>query len=292
MHIPLNLIFNMTKKIFRIMWDLTMKQPWLVDKYKELENILFNECSNQEQVDLILNLLSRFEYISGETLGSMLSRLVGNITSNKYLNDNNAQIVAMAADNSADSSQYILYMMKPLLQKKGWVKYKSVNKFAKSYNTYKNSKFHKNIILVDEFIGSGKTAKSRVDEISRTFKSNGVSDFTIRIEVLASSIVGYNYLFDSGINVSSQIILPRGISDYYSKGDVSKKIESMKEMESLLSEFADNRSMPSLGYGSTESLYCREGGNSPNSVFPIFWWPEYIDGKFRPTLLTRAMGDA
>lgn len=45
----------MNRDIFRIMFALTNKQPWLVDKSQVLEDILFEECANDETRELLID---------------------------------------------------------------------------------------------------------------------------------------------------------------------------------------------------------------------------------------------
>jgi hypothetical protein len=40
-----------------------------------------------------------------------------------------------------------------------------------------------------------------------------------------------------------------------------------------------------LGYGRTESLFSRKGGNTPNNVFPVFWWEIDKNNRARKTVL-------
>ena len=69
-------------------------------------------------------------------------------------------------------------------------------------------------------------------------------------------------------------------------------MQLMDELEDNLSQNYNGKELPKYGYGKVESLYAREDGNTPNSVFPIFWWPFYKNQNVRVTLLTRAMRDA
>jgi hypothetical protein len=283
---------KLSKDNFHILLGLTKKQPWLEDRYIGLNKLIFDDCSSQDQKELILDLLNRFEYVSRDKFIKALSEMAEDIVNDPDLNDETTQIVAMAADSTADSSQYVLYGLKPILRKYGWIKYKHVNRFGQAYNTYKNSKQHKNIVLVDEFVGSGKTVLNRIKEINSVFIKAKVSDYSVKIKTLVSTEIGAKAITACGLVFTSQIILQKGISDYYTNFEVKDKIELMLSLEFLLKKKYLGRSLPSLGFGSTESLYCRQDGNTPNNVFPIFWWPVYRNGDIRPTVLTRAMGDA
>ncbi|BDS18792.1 hypothetical protein KAM546c_00530 [Enterobacter roggenkampii] len=150
----------------------------------------------------------------------------------------------------------------------------------------------KDIILVDEFVGSGKTVIDRVKTIKTQFKNDNIDDFTIQVKVLASTKQGLLKIREQGIKITSQLVLNRGISDYYSSPIAEEKIDRMLELEKILSAEYNGRERPSLGYGKAEALYYRENTNLPNSVFPIFWWAEYLNKKERETLLFRSMGDA
>ena len=61
----------------------------------------------------------------------------------------------------------------------------------------------------------------------------------------------------------------------------------MLRLESYLQAKHDNLELPSLGDGEAEALYYMKYGNTPNSVFPVFWWPFLADGTERTTLLDR-----
>jgi len=283
---------NLSKDIFHTLLALTKKQPWLEDKHKELENLIFGDCSDQDQKELILDLLNRFEYVSRDNFIKALSEMVEDIITDPCLKDETTQIVAIAADSSSDSSQWILYGLKPLFQKYQWDRYKHVSTYGKAYKTYKKSKQHNNIVLVDEFVGTGTTVLNRVNSLRTAFSDGNVTDYSIRIKAIVSTKIGAKAIRDTGLDFTSQIILPKGISDYYISSEAKNKIKLMLCLESILKEEYLGRKMPKLGFGATESLYCRQDGNCPNSVFPIFWWPIYRNDDFRPTVLIRAMGDA
>lgn len=281
-----------SKDAFKLIFELQKNQPWVANKFDTLEKLLFRECLDDQHRRLIVELVNNFEYLSNDKFSSLLTELTEDIVTDPDLSDDTTQIVAMAADSRADSSQYILYGLKPILEKMEWRKYQHVNTFGAAYRTYKKSKDHKNIVLIDEFVGSGETLVGRVREIERTFSNNQIDDYSIKVKVLIATRQGLDMAKSKGIDITSRITLKKGITDYYPKELVSQMIKLMLELESILLESYDDRELPSLGYRGTESLYCRDDGNTPNSVFPIFWWPFYKNGEPRCTLLTRAMGDA
>lgn len=285
-------MLNTTREKFRLIFELSKKQPWIAKKYEALEDLLWNECNDESKRELVLELIDRFVYISHKNYLSLINSLTEKIINEATLTDDTTQLVAMAADASADSSQYLLYDLKPRLEEKGWRKYRQVNVFGKSYQTYKKYQYkHKNIILIDEFIGTGRTVINRVAEIKRVYRDAGVNDISIFVKVLVATKVGISAIKEEGIEVEALKVIKKGISDYYDQSVVQQKKYLMLELEQLLSNEYGTESLPSLGFGQAESLYSRENGNTPNNVFPIFWWPFLRNGKERRVVLVRAMSE-
>lgn len=283
---------EMDKDKFRLIFELGKKQPWLIKKYVELENLLWLECDDEQKRELILELLYRFKHISASRFSKHLESLARKIVQDKSLSDSTTQLVAMAADANADSSQYLLYGLKPIMERLGWRDYKQVNTFGSSFRAYKQNNKLKNIVLIDEFIGTGQTVLGRVKALRAVYENAGIKDTKIIVKVVACTRQGMDAVQSESIDIDSEIILEKGISDFYDPLVAKDKLSIMLSMESSLLDSYKDIKMPSLGYGGTESLYVRDDGNTPNSVFPIFWWPFLKAGDERKTLLTRAMGDA
>ena len=216
--------------------------------------------------------------------------MVYSIITHPKVNPADTQVVAMTGDYKPDSGGFISYCLKPIFEKRRWRGYLACTNFQKSLSAFKrNGKKHVNIFLIDEFVGSGKTAIGRVETIKRQYKEIGV-DINVRVKAIAAAAIGVKALNDAGIDFECFYELDRGISDSAGE-DVLDKLQLMLAVEELLSKSFEDIDMPSLGYGGTESLYYREDGNAPNSVFPIFRWPIYKNGEDRKTLLTRAMSE-
>lgn len=282
----------MNRDKFRLIFQLSKMQPWISRKYDALENLLWVECDDEDKRELILELLYRFNHISARKYSKHIQSVAKKIVNDKHLSDESTQLVAMAADSNADSSQYLLYGLKPIMEQLGWRKYKQVNSFGSSYRTYKKNSKLKNIVLIDEFVGSGQTVLGRVKSLREVYENAGIKDIHIIVKVIASTRQGLDAVLKESIDIDAEIILDKGISDFYDAATVKDKLNTMLALESTLLEVYETRKLPSMGYGGTECLYVRDEGNTPNSVFPIFWWPFLKSGDQRKTLLTRAMNDA
>ncbi|HDR2350543.1 TPA: hypothetical protein QCH58_001919 [Enterobacter asburiae] len=274
------------------MLTLIVTQPWLGDKVDVLGQLLYDECQDAETRELLIELINRFEYLNQDRYHLLMDEISTEIVSDPSLYQQSTLISAMSIGHNADSGQAILYSLKVLLQKLKWTKHLLVNDAMHALKTFKRNPQLKDIILVDEFVGSGKTVIDRVKTIKTQFKNDNIDDFTIQVKVLASTKQGLLKIREQGIKITSQLVLNRGISDYYSSPIAEEKIDRMLELEKILSAEYNGRERPSLGYGKAEALYYRENTNLPNSVFPIFWWAEYLNKKERETLLFRSMGDA
>lgn len=281
------------KRVFEVIFPLSQKHPWLNDKVENLTALLFEECDTDIKRALLISLLHDFTYLSNETFMSHVVRLAKLMTQMPGLTDSNTQIVAMSSDSFADSAQQVLYALKPIFEYLGWRKHLLINAHGKSLKEFqrKNNE-HKNLILIDEFIGTGNTAKNQVTTLRRVYADKGINDINISVFGVAGTSAGLELLKSHNINVTVAVELGKGISDKYEGEDREEKLKLMIALESILSDSYAGRDMPQLGYGKSEALYAREYGNTPNNVFPIFWWRFLKDNTERKTLLTRAMGDA
>ena len=272
--------------------SLIQNQPWLSNKTDLVEHLLFDECDNDLTRELIIELINRFEYLDNERYQLLMREIALEIVTEPNLFEQSTLISAMSIGSDADSGQAIIYSLKLLLQEQNWTKHKFVNDALHVFKTFKSNAQLKDIIIVDEFIGTGKTVLGRVKSIKEQFDRAELHDYNIKVKVLASTELGLNRILETGVDVTAKIILRKGISQYYDEGKIQEKIDLMLNFEKILSNKYNDREMPSLGYGQAESLYYRLNTNLPNSVFPIFWWAEYKTKKNRRTLLLRAMGDA
>jgi len=273
-------------------FQLIQKHEWLMNKHVQLLDLLLEDCQTDLDRKLITDLLDRFTYIKAEELSIYLDDLFLDIVTTPNITAQNTVIAAMAADSSPDSSQFLVHQIKCKFQTHGWQDIAIVNTFGAAFKKSKESGYVRtNIILVDEFLGSGKTALSRVQGITSTFKEKAIN-INVYVKVILSSIVGEEFLTNNGVQFNSIKSIKRGISDFESQNQAKSKIDLMLALESQLYPKVGTHLLDqcSLGYGKTESLFSINDGNISNNVFPVFWWPKKLDGKDRKTLFTRFVG--
>lgn len=275
---------KLKKEDFRRVYHLYPKQPWLCDKESCLIELI-ELCETPEHKDLIIDLLSEFQYLDHKVLNTFLNFLSDCIINDSEFQEESTVIASITADDAADSSQKVLDYIKTPLFNMGWSNVTTINRFNNIPKWISKGKTQ--IILIDEFIGSGKTIKHRLKSMNGWPKI----EFVIKFCFLAGMDYAINEIESLGYEVYCPLRLKKGISERYDKTLVPNAINNMKQLENKLAQKINTHNIElfSLGYNNTQALYSLESclGNTPNSVFPVFWWPRYSNDQPRKTLLTR-----
>lgn len=273
------------KDEYKKLINLYMNQRWLVDK-KDALNDLFALGDDQTSKNLIYSLLERFKYISNDSYCLLLNEITDYIINDSGFEKEKIQLLSLTYEDETDSSQKILYDVTNHLYAKGWRNIKTVNVFGKAIKAY-NKLGKTQIIAIDEFIGSGKTLRVRHDWISK----NIGGEFEIVYIFVAGIEQSISELLEEGINIICPLQLKKGISEYYNGEELIVKQDKMLDLELKLAQKINDKELYtySFGYGDAQALYSLEenNGNTPNSVFPIFWWLKDKEEKERNTLLSR-----
>ncbi|MCF7920739.1 MAG: hypothetical protein K9N06_12570 [Candidatus Cloacimonetes bacterium] len=276
--------YRYTKDEYNMRLNLFIKQDWLAEKDDNLNELLSN-CRNNEETSLIYSLLGHFLYIKPNELFNSINIIADYIINDSGFNKHNTQILSLTHDYETDSSQWILYPLINVLHRKGWENVSSVTnwqKVPKKFNADKNQ-----LIAIDEFIGSGKTIRNRLKELNNIINE----EFEIQLCFIAGIKQSIESLRVDQLKVFCPNILLKGISDRHDGDDLEESKQIMLNLEENLSKVINQKKLCdySLGYGEAEALYSAEGceGNTPNSVFPIFWWGKNSKNIDRKTLLTR-----
>ncbi len=120
------------------------------------------------------------------------------------------------------------------------------------------------LILVDDYVGSGKTA---VDACATFLTLPNIQPSDIKIVCLAAHNHGIKHVKEKlGIDVFSDIQLFKGISENIGIDNINIALELMEGMEKTLKCNEKYR----FGYEKTESLITFMN-KTPNNTFPVYW---------------------
>lgn len=276
----------MNKHEFKIVHEIVEKQPWIADVVDALRSLLFEDCKDSTTLRVIKDLLEGFTRISELQYNSYIDEIAQHISQLPDFIAEKTIVSAMGVGPDPDSSQEILYRLRIAFEK---LKIRNVRFSNRCDHVQKKINGNEKVVvfIVDEFIGSGQTVRGRV----KLLKScESIVD--IGVVVICSTVHALQSLHDEGIDVYALLKISKGLSGQYTDIESQRRKDLVKLVEAKLSNEFNGRAMPSLGYNQAEALYSRENGNTPNSVFPVFWWPFYANESERKTLLIRAMCDA
>lgn len=248
---------------------------------------MLRPCRDEEDYNLLYELFQQLDnnILDGSKCYDMLCDMAEAIKKNETEGVHTALCVMRTKnDPDADGSQAIVNDLKIALKLTGDFKYNySAVCFEDIERLYR--KGYRHFIVVDDFIGSGKTVDARY----QYFLNRNLADATIGFYFLAGMTMGLNYCRNRNIPVHCCMIMNKGITDHCHNKILPQRTLSMNYFESLLGKESGTAKLEenSWGYGHAEALWCRQFGNIPNSVFPIFWWNKNFDGSNRQTVFTR-----
>lgn len=276
------------KSTFQSLWKLYSSQGWLADREQQLLESL-DLCQSIQEQNLLTELLFRFVHVDAKEFNKKLTSLAQLICETWCLDKTKVQLVATTADHNPDSAQLMLQVLKPFLLKHDWGKVKINNLFTRSFRDLEKFPI---VVLVDEFSGTGETIRSRLrslkNEVANREKQTGTKiDLKVYVAVLAAIENTKATVRPDCDAYVAQIWLKKGISGSFENIALVEATEAMERLESLLKQDFPDYDFPSFGYGRAEALYSLENSNTPNSVFPIFWWRHLKDGTQWNPLLNR-----
>ncbi len=240
---------------------------------KEGNKIVFsNFCKllsnlNDEQRELIIELAERYTWITfGEYQGKIISILesVEKEKLSKLKKIILFPVMRPEDEKKTKSGHAILYMIraiKPLLPS-----YKDIEFYEiESYETIKSGDFKLKdtdaIFLLDDYLGSGETIEATLLQI---LSNRNIEPSNLNVISIVSQSDSTEFLEKFDVAYYTDLIINKGISDYYNSPEREEKIKIMAEIEKLIpaNHF-------SFGYNQSEALITLM--RTPDNTFPIFW---------------------
>lgn len=243
---------------------------------------LVEEFPEESQIEVVMELLGRFLVLSPTDIYDSFRSLAEQVVNIWKLSQETTQICAVSWDDNADSGQAVIHALKTPLASfdASYPLINTVPKGAKKLPT------HPNIVLVDEFAGTGLTIVNRIEWLRKNAEQRNIA-CNISVALIACMESAKTVIEETGVPVFASNILKKGISAHHTGHELNNRLAVMETMESVLTESWKEKPMPNLGYGRAEALYAADGWNLPNSVFPIFWWPKKKPDILRKVLFRR-----
>jgi hypothetical protein len=268
--------------------DLALTFPWIGRNVRRVEAL----CSLLEEAEaaqaqhgpsLVGRLLERFTFLSAEEYEELLLEIAYYVDATFDLD--RTILCATTADRHKDSAQLILYDLVSTLAGIGRYKIRALNR----YDGVASEKNFAAVLLVDEFIGSGRTFSGRARNLRRIFRDKGQAAPAIHGIALAGMTQALRSIAGEFDSLNVCLALSKGIKDHSPITMRAADYSVMGDLEAILAPDYEGDAMPTLGYASSEALYSRHGGSCPNNVFPVFWWPQRKGPVDRRPMFPRAL---
>jgi hypothetical protein len=258
---------KISRDMFVLMANLYTERRWLTESGKAgALTSLLDMAENFE-------LLQRFHFIDQITLQKNLLAIKNQILDAWQLSPSDTIILGSSNRDHSKSSDMILYLLKPLFANSdGWNERLFITTLGAAT---KLPLVDLNIVMVDDFIGSGTDISKKVNWLRNKLNAAGKR---AKIYVCVFAAMQQSKTILDGLCTSYLVTtwLSRGLSDFYEGSALGHATQLMERLESKLccESFGRRQRLSNFhfGYKRSEALYHLENSNSPNNVFPIFWW--------------------
>ncbi|NQT94200.1 MAG: hypothetical protein HQ559_15675 [Lentisphaerae bacterium] len=277
---------HMPPRTFVELFDLITSAEWLEPKMDSLL-ALWNLCDNDDQQQLLRDLFRNFTYMDGASLGNAVKGMVDHFLGEWELKPEKTIIVATAGGTDADGSQLLLQYLKSAFPATlGWDEGCFVNTIGSGPHKAENDGA---VVLVDDFVGTGKTAKRKTEWLMKRLRELRKTECSVRFASLAAMRDARDLLDAMEVEYFSTMWLQKGISHNYEGKKLEAYILAMAALEDKLATEWKGKPLATyhFGYERSEALYALHACNTPNNVFPIFWWPKLRREPHRATMLQR-----
>ena len=261
---------KISRSEFMTLINLVGSQPWLQRVESALLDLL-EFCDSQEDIALVSSLLIRTTSMTDSEFTNAISTLGTQIESNWLLDPKKTWLVSSNSKGNTDSSQEVLNRLKSYAWKSlDWRRDRFLTRYKEVESKLSSGDC---VVIVDDFVGTGRSMIKTIDWFKASLAKSG-KRVRLTVAVVAGCKSGIEELKKQSLDVFATCEVDKSISDFYSGPDLAKARDRMRSLEDKLAVDVRSASFENyrFGYGSSEAMYRREGGNTPNNVFPLFWW--------------------
>lgn len=260
------------------MFNLGSSNGHLATKRDQMDRLL-QLLRDDDEIEVVISLLERASCYRGNENDAAAAALAAHIQTEWSLNPGDTCFLAKDLEESHTGSAdaALEFVRKALFElASSW---KGSNFLGSKTPLLDGAKW-KNLVLVDDFVGSGKKLQKKIKWLSEHTKETP----KVYVATFVAHELAFELLDPLTESFHATKYLQRGISDHYAdEATVGRYIDAMLRIEG---RFGTINPKFSLGFDKTESTYFPFQWNTPNNVFPIFWTVEHKqDTQFAPILV-------
>lgn len=260
--IELNTVMKLFKIFVNKNWTNIDGYDDVLNRFGELINIL-----KEEEIELIIDLTEKYHWMTYNEYHTSLRTLLKTLLANSLVGKKKLfvfPIIKPSDEKKIKSGHAVMYMLdsiKSSISGFNDIELVLLNEFEdlKEENlTINNEDF---LILVDDFVGTGKTLIKTISEIKKNKSiNNDYAILTVAIQEQAKEL-----LDNQNIRHYSYMTLSKGISSNYNSPELKERLAIMKRIENRIPKVSKFR----LGFEKSEALITLI--RTPNNTFPVFW---------------------
>ena len=250
-------------------------KSWGMEFPDAVQNIIkIAENLNSDEIDLFYDLISRYTICDFAAYNALTEKALTNVL--KTIPNDTYKVYVFPLLKPSDlqktkSSQFVLYIYESLILRiTHGIPSFLFNKLSELLQEPINSNYR--VLLVDDFVGTGKTAILCADDY---VKNKNVNKESIIISTFYSMESGLQNVKNEGYNIVTLNTMQRGITDHFSQNELSAKYKIIDEIEK-------RHGIPKTykrGLDQSEALLTLM--RTPNNTFPMFWSEKFITPPFR-----------
>jgi len=271
------------REIFETSMQLIQEQRWLVKMSREFCELI-GSCPSDYHRQMLIDLLSRTTYVSAEEYVDIIDKMREQVEDVWNLSPSTTLFVSSNNKHHVDSSKEVLNQLKSSAWKNlSWKKQLFQVAFSTAIGAAKDGH---TLVIVDDFVGSGGSMLKALKWLADAAAAKGIA-IDLRVLTASGCFEGIANIQNAGYTVQCMVPIRKGLSDHLSGQQLSDAVVQMTDLENALeaeiggkAKFAAYR----FGWGQQEAVYVRQGGNTPNNVFPIFWWRPLKSGARHPIM--------
>ncbi|MCT3800283.1 hypothetical protein CMU10_06875 [Elizabethkingia anophelis] len=243
--------------------------------HDSMKNKLFTLLSklDNDEINLILELLHNFTWISNSQYDKKILDVFRKIDPNIIRSCKKLYFFPIVKPRDSSKLKSGIALIYPIVGILNYLEdFDHINKgnILNTYKQLKNLKLKKDeyLILVDDFIGSGKTFEDCFNQI----QCYGIPKDKLIVCTLAIQKEGLELIKNLEVTSYYSHIEKKGITNYNIEDEAIIKIQRM----TLIEKKMKYNSKYSLGFEKSEGLISLI--KTPNNTFPIFWH-EYTEAE-------------